>query len=74
MSEDFGRRDWELPCICGHLKYEHNFKPYTLWYKDLAYCFRCRDHGKPLERTNIHKFKLDNLSYVEQVARARGLV
>jgi hypothetical protein len=72
--EDYGRRDWELPCVCRHLKKEHEFR----WYKVLkgtngedSYCQECFNtrYFKP-----VHKFKLDNLAYVEQVARAKGLV
>jgi hypothetical protein len=71
--EDYGRRDWELPCVCGHLKKEHNFEPYEVLgpeYSNYAYCNYCIR----FKAERVHPFKLDNLTYVEQVARAKGLI
>lgn len=69
-----GSRDWELPCVCGHLKDKHNFEPYEVLgykYSGMAYCESC--YRKP-NNAHIHFFKLDNLALVEQVARAKGLL
>jgi hypothetical protein len=67
MTEDYGRRDWELPCVCGHLKERHiNRSCLACW--DTQEMFSIR-----LQKAR-HLFKLDNLAYVEQVARAKGLV
>jgi len=66
-------KDLKLPCICGHLKREHR-----LGCADCHYDLLDKDYGPTKyyqERRKIfHDFKLDNLAYVEQVARARGLV
>jgi hypothetical protein len=65
--EDYGRRDWELPCVCGHNKIEHR-KGHE---SGRCICLKCYYRGLPQQ---YHTFKLDNLAYVEQVARAKGLV
>lgn len=74
MSEDCGIRDWEQPCVCGHLKKEHDFEPYEM-IKGIdgedSFCWGCQRQNF-LKR--IHKFIVDNLALVEQVARARKLV
>jgi hypothetical protein len=68
MNEDYGRRDWELPCICGHLKDKHK-NPHSLNDTSLIrHCVECWPLGFR------HKFQLDNLSYIEDLAKERGLV
>jgi hypothetical protein len=65
--EDYGNRDWELPCICGHMKWHHYTKE-PVWNFSSCRTWTGREHCM------CQKFKLDNLALVEQVARARRLV
>jgi len=66
--EELGRRDWELPCICGHINKEHRHmnREADRWKYTTKVCWS--------KYCICFEFKLDNLAYVEQVARARGLV
>ena len=64
--EDYGRRTWELPCVCGHLSSEHKARWKNRECVDtMDICLKC---------LYCMEFKLDNLAYVEQVAKAKGLV
>jgi hypothetical protein len=60
-------QDLKIPCICGHLYLEHYFKNPLLW------CERCF-YEYPTSTQWQHAFKEDNLSYIEKLARERGLV
>lgn len=69
--EDYGNRDWELPCVCGHLKRLHRDDIFNGW------CIDCRKQYSLLGIAGVkhlHKFQLDNLALVEQIARARELI
>lgn len=60
-------------CICGHVRWAHFLKKYT----SLGYCHSCsfKGGGKYMpNRRYIHEFKLDNLWFVEQIAKERNLV
>lgn len=60
-------------CICGHDKISHNINGDEIDPDpDLFnYCGLCRFYG--ILRAS-HRFKLDNLSYIEQLAKERKLV
>jgi hypothetical protein len=53
-------------CICGHFKREH----------DDAYTPRCNACLQMLNPPMHwkHKFQLDNLAYIERLAKEKGLV
>jgi hypothetical protein len=57
-------------CICGHAANTHeHFHPIeTGW----MWCRGCV--GISLKAKPIHKFKLDNLMYVELLAKEKGLI
>ncbi len=60
-------REYLDKCICGHLRKRHVLPllPFT------PYCRGCFFR----EKANIkHEFKLDNLSYIEELAKERGLI
>lgn len=69
--EDFSfkRSDLELPCVCGHSRVIH--------LSDISLCngiIEKHHNGTYYQNCPCDGFKLDNLTLVEQVARARGLV
>jgi len=53
--------------VCGHPAFEHT----TGFISKIPVCAACRDLSKENE---YHEFKLDNLKYVEQVAKERKLI
>jgi len=74
MDEDFGNREWELPCVCGHQKTTHIFAPYMNIRGPNGEDSHCSACYATRYLKCVHKFVVDNLSLIEQVARARGLV
>jgi hypothetical protein len=53
-------------CVCGHMKSTHNI---NIGWK--GYCFICFDPSNIDLRK--HEFKLDNLKYIERVAKEKGI-
>jgi hypothetical protein len=49
------------PCICKHMAINHSNFVNECWYAVQSGC-------------NCRKFKLDNLSLIENIAKERGLV
>ena len=58
-----------LPCVCGHSQLVH----YD-YDKDriLTCCGECYYHVNI--EVSLHSFKLDNLTYIEQLAKEKNLV
>jgi hypothetical protein len=52
-------------CVCGHIAEAH--------YLTGDGCNQCLHENKSQEAWQ-HRFKLDNLTYVEKLAKERGLV
>jgi len=50
-------------CMCGHMQYKHQ-KAERFNTNGLFYCFDC----------DCMKYKLDNLRFIEDEAKERGLV
>lgn len=55
----------EDPCICGHTAFQHG-------YPQMSWCSECISYryirkGGPYFDLYEHKFKLDNLKYLEMV-------
>jgi hypothetical protein len=53
-------------CVCGHFKRDHS----GIY---IAVCDACLQMLNPPIHWK-HKFKLDNLAYVERLAKERGLI
>jgi hypothetical protein len=59
-------------CLCGHERWKHYNK-----HKSLGYCHACswRGGGSYTPGSKYkHEFQLDNLDYVERVAKERNLI
>ena len=54
-------------CVCGHMRSTHNIN--ARW---TGYCFICLDPSDMNVRK--HDFRLDNLSYIEKLAKERKLI
>jgi hypothetical protein len=57
-------------CICKHNKKDHDIDPSEIFSPPIGwcnYCFKITD-------TPCKKFRLDNLSYVERLAKERKLI
>lgn len=66
-----------LPCICGHLKTYHEIN--RIGYNNPTgvpkqWCSECWLFNQKNGINNLHDFKLDNLKYIEQLAKEKGLV
>ena len=58
-------------CLCGH-SYSIHTKKYGMWPEADVFCQECYiENGKEL---SWHNFKLDNLKYIEDLAKEKGLV
>lgn len=57
-----------IPCKCGHAEQKH--KPYIQPMEQ--YCDSCWGTDNPM--TTFHRFQSDNLSYIEKLAKQKGLV
>lgn len=55
--------DWV--CVCGHTREVH--------YLTGNGCNTCYYNSQPQDKWQ-HRFKLDNLSYIEKLAKERGFV
>lgn len=58
-----------ITCKCGHAQYHHS----------QMYCFKCFSEDRQLNPNNsalrgTHTYCADNLAYIEQLAKERGLV
>jgi len=58
----------EDPCICSHPNWQH----YLDALSKMPYCIPCASVEDP--KKCWHKFKLDNLKFVEDLAKDRGLI
>lgn len=55
------------PCKCGHIKNFHQYSP------DARHVV-CWGQAGPREFCSCLKFKLDNLSFVEELAKEKNLI
>lgn len=55
------RTTLNLPCICGHYEDDHFIGTIT----KKSHCRACSDSGGKAYYQWTHKFKLDNLKYLE---------
>jgi hypothetical protein len=55
-------------CVCGHIKKYHEGGSTDALFP----CWTCYD-GKDIVKS-LHVFKLDNLKYIEDLAKERNLV
>lgn len=65
----------KIPCVCGHLEYEHGTPTHIVCVK----CFEKykgwkRDNNKRALKLGCRKYTPDNLSYVEELAKEKGLI
>lgn len=63
-------------CICGHLKKEHGIRTLAVERPHiLGICWTCRyAESRETQINSVHNFKLDNLSYIEELAKKRKLI
>jgi hypothetical protein len=66
-----------LICVCGCPKNYHTTDVDIVFHTTFSYCALCfdtahYDHRNP--KRGFHKFKLDNLKYIEDLAKERNLV
>ena len=63
-------------CICGHLRKQHKHSDVI----GKTFCLNCLFNSDIHFKDNLnlrnweHKFQLDNLDYIEQEAKRRGLI
>jgi hypothetical protein len=70
MTPDYNSTDWKWPCVCGHLREKHWGIP-LVYFNAPFICVQCEvQHNLSFK----HSFKLDNLSYVEELAKKRNLI
>lgn len=61
------------PCIsCGHGK-EYHIWEYSMWCTECAKPMYYPDGNMPNVKVH-HSFKLDNLSYIEDLAKEKNLI
>jgi hypothetical protein len=53
----------DVPCKCGHLRARHDIR--IISKNDFSICWECPTPGT-ITSECYHKFKLDNLKYLEQ--------
>jgi hypothetical protein len=63
----------DIPCICGHSKKAH--KPNLSATDTMIVCKATKrsDNGSGMWADNCFKYVPDNLSYIEKIAKQKGL-
>jgi hypothetical protein len=62
-----------IKCICGHYKNAH--LPHTIrLFAGTDWCEGCSNKTPHEEGVMFHKYTPDNLKYIENLARRKGLV
>ena len=57
-------------CICGHIESQHIMTSYF----NIKYCRICYILGMKKPMHDEHPFKLDNLKFIEELAKERNLI
>lgn len=60
----------EKYCICGHVKEGHS----GIYALDITSCLSCYLAQDESKMSFYHDFQLDNLKYIEDLAKEKGLV
>ncbi len=57
----------DLPCVCGHRLSEHSAASRYITSEEKVFCHGCWEikFGVSNEYSFTHKFKIDNLRYIE---------
>jgi len=62
-------------CICGHSEEEHEAHKLSMMnLGGVHWCRGCSIENRFSPPNMFHDFKLDNLSYIEDLAKKKGLI